>query len=162
MVENIAYRGKFSGRAIHSDFAAAKFTVRRVPVEVASYKEIQLAIVVVVGESSGRRPSTTSHARFLRNVGECAVPVVVIEHILSIVSHIDIRIAVIFIVADGNTHAVVTISDLRQSSLFGNIRKGTVAILPVETVPIFWIAPVKVNGLGHWSGHSTSIAQANI
>src|SRR5689334_3855078 len=78
------------------------------PLDVVGNNEIEPAVPVVVEPASARGPSTlVGDAGFGCDVGKSSVPVVVVKDGAAIASHIQIGVAVIVEVPDGDTLTVV-------------------------------------------------------
>jgi hypothetical protein len=68
----------------------------------------------------------------------------VIQNVLSIVGHIEVRVAVVVVIADGHAHSIVPVAGIRQASRPRNVRETPIAILPIQTVPIARVASVEI------------------
>ena len=75
------------------------------------------------------------HAGFPRDIGERAVPVVVIEHVSSEVRHVQIEETVVVVIAGGNSHAI---ADMADAGLFRDIHEfqltGLRQQVPVQAI----------------------------
>ena len=87
--------------------------------------------------------------RLGRHVGKCAVAVVAIQRIAAVGGDIDILVAVVIVVADGDAHAVAVLRHAGETSLFSHVGERSVFVLMVEAIPIFAIAFVGVRA-GGW------------
>ena len=72
-----------------------------------------------------------AEAGLLADIGEGAVPVVVVKDGTAVGGDEDVGKAVVIVVADGHAHAE---SAARHARRFGHIREGAVAIVLVERV----------------------------
>src|SRR5208283_711872 len=129
-------------------YAVARFVVRfarQVLVFIEIYKtankKIKPPVIVIVEPDRARRPSRGDNPSLFRNVRESAIPVVVIQDAPSILRDVEIRKAVSIVIASRNTLAVPA---SRDSGLFGNIGKGSVAIVSVQGIPQRWVRIKKV------------------
>ena len=103
------------------------------PFHVMADKQIQLAIPVIVDKSRARAPAARGHARFRGHVGERAISVVVVQHVVRKTRDVNVRIAVVVVIADGNPHAIN--AAVRYAGGLRHIRKRSVGILAVERIP---------------------------
>src|ERR1017187_8395236 len=102
-----------------------------------------MAIIVVVEKSSRCRPSARFNARLLCYIGKRPIAIVMVEDVLSITCYVDIWIAIVVIVSDSHSHAIVTIACVGQPGGFGNVGKCSVLVLPVKPIPVLWVAPIE-------------------
>src|SRR2546426_12139658 len=96
---------------------AAENILAVVPIEVPPHVEIRQAIVVVIEESRARAPAARGHARFRGHVGERAISVVVVQHVVRKTRDVNVRIAVVVVIADGNPHVLKARSEEHTSEL---------------------------------------------
>jgi hypothetical protein len=101
----------------------------QIVVNVTGNKEVEAAIAIVIAESRSRGPIPERHARFLGNVGERSIMIVVIEAILAEVGDVEIGPAVVVKIAHHRTKPPAII---RYAGLLGDIRKGSVVIVVEE------------------------------
>ena len=102
-------------------------------VQVGRNEQVQASVAVVVDPGAAGAVPHIALAKtgFLRDVGEGAVAVVAIQHVLSIVGDEQIVEAVVVEVADGDRRRP---AGLRQASLVRDIRERAVAVVLVEPV----------------------------
>src|SRR5262249_17760766 len=81
-------------------FVLAAPDVIEVPFDVAEDDEIEVAIGVEIDPSGAGRPAGAGNASFLRDVGERAVAIVVIELVATVGGDVKILEAVVVVVAD--------------------------------------------------------------
>src|SRR5260370_20348278 len=143
VIQDIGDRAKFAGRAIRRLFGAARFTLFDATVEIASNKQIQFAVVIVVQKSRGHGPTTRSDTCLRGDIGKSAVTIVVIQDIFAVVGNVNVREAIVVIVADRNAHPVVAVASIGQASLLGDVGETAVLVLAIETVPGGGIAAVE-------------------
>ncbi len=110
---------------------AAPDIIFRSPLDVVGDDQIEPAVFVVIEPSRAGGPSAfIGDAGFRRDVGKRAVAVVVIENGAAIAGHIQIGIAVIVEVADGNALAVMAFT--ADAGFLGDIGESSVAVVVVE------------------------------
>ncbi len=109
MIKDVRNGGKFRGWTIHGIFVAAGFAVRNRPIEIARNEEIKPPVVVIVEKAGGDRPAARRHTRFCRNVCKCAVSIVVIENVFAEVGDVNIGIAIVVVVSNGDAHSIVAV-----------------------------------------------------
>ena len=80
-------------------------------VDVIAYEEIEPSVAINVNERCARGPVGVFDTGLDRDVTECAVSVVVIEHVRSEVGDVDIEKAVVVVVADGDAHWKADLAD---------------------------------------------------
>src|SRR5258708_30841882 len=90
-----------------------------------------MAVAVVIDEGAAVAPgfARTCDACFLAYVRECAVAVVVIEDVFSVVRDVEIFPAVVVVVADAGALAP---SGVRKARFFGDVGEGSVMIIMIE------------------------------
>src|SRR5215471_16606186 len=69
---------------------------------------------------------------FFADVGKSSVPVVVIQNVPSVVSHIDIFESIVVVVADA--YALSPTGDFSESRFFRNVRESSVVIVVIEMI----------------------------
>jgi hypothetical protein len=162
VIENAGGGRKFFRRTIGMIVPAAIFIVFRVPVHVAGYKKIELPVVIVIQKSGGNRPSTRRDARFGRHIREGAVAVIVIQNIFSVTGDIEIGIAIVIVIADSYTHAIVSIAGVRQAGLLGYVGEGSVFILPVQAIPVARVVTLEVLWRSHRAADVPAIHEEDV
>ena len=105
-----------------------------VPLQIAQDDEIEKAIVVEIDPCGGGGPSAAGRAGFLGYIGKGSVAVVVIETVATVSRDVEIFIAVVIVIAHGDTHAI---ADALQAGLFGDVFEGAILLLMKEAIPIF-------------------------
>ena len=107
-----------------------------VDVEVIRDEQVKQAVAIALDKraSGGVADAWLQEPGFLRDVGEGAVAVVVIERALVHARHEDVRVAVVIVIAHGN--ACVE-SAARQTGGIGDIGEDAVSVVTKEPVPIF-------------------------
>ena len=85
-----------------------------------------------------------------------------IENVFSVAGDVEIGEAVIVVVADGDSHAIVSVSGVGQACLLRHVGETAVFILPVETVPVARIFAVEILRRLHRTGNPSAIHQKNI
>jgi len=71
------------------------------------------------------------HTRLVGYISESPVAIVAVQHVSAVLGHVKIRKAVVVVVAPNATE---TVTCARNAGCFGNIRKGTVAIVSIKCV----------------------------
>src|SRR5689334_19435306 len=92
-------------------------------------KQIELAVVVVIKPYGARSPAWRCNTSLLRDVGESAIGIIVIENAAPVLGHVKIREAIAIVVADRYALAVATSGN---TGLLGDVGKSPVAIVPVQ------------------------------
>ena len=102
-------------------------------VQVRRDEEIETAVAIVVDPRAARSVAhiVLLQARLRGHVGERAIAVVVIQHVLAVVGDEEIVEAVVVVVADGHRRRPAR---SRQARLRRHIGKGAVAVVLVETI----------------------------
>ena len=100
----------------------------QIEIDVIRDEKIDVPVAVVVDESAACVPAlaVSSHAGFFANVGEGAVPVVVVENIFSEVGDEEIVEPVVVVVADA--HALPP-AGMNQTGFGGDVGEGAVTII---------------------------------
>ena len=161
-IKNVGCSRELFRRTVGMPLAAAALAVFRIPFHVAGDKQIQLAVVVIIKETRRNRPASSTDTRLRGHVSKAAIPVVMVKNVLSIAGDVEVGIAIIIVVADRDSHAVVAVAGFRQASLLGYVSEATVAVLPVEPVPVAWIVPLEVLGRLHRIAQLAAIHQKNV
>ena len=102
-------------------------------VQVVRDEQIEAAVAVVVdpGAAGAVAHVVLQQARLRGHVGERAVAVVAIEHVLAVVGDEEIVEAVVVVVADGHRRGPAR---SRQPGLLGHVGEGAVAVVLVEAI----------------------------
>ncbi len=159
-VQHIRYSGKLTRRAIRFPHAAS--AMRRVPLHVTSYKQIQMPVIVEIQPPCGGGPPACRHARLCCHIHKSAVAVIVVQNILAVARDVQIRVAVIVVIACGYAHAVIAFSRIREPRLFRHVRKTSIPVLPEQPVPIPGIASGKLFRRLHRIPQLTAIHQEHV
>src|SRR5215469_10558527 len=88
--------------------------------------------MVVVAPGWACRPATQRDSRFLRNVGECSIVIIMVEPVLAKIGHVDIRPAVVVVVRHSHTESPALVGDPRYS---GDICECAVVVIMQEHRP---------------------------
>jgi len=99
------------------------------------YKKIGPAVAVVISKGGSRGPSgIAAQSSGFGHIRECPVAVVTIKDHSAETRHEEIRPAIIVVVANYGSHGPARIA---YASLIGNIGKGSVVIVMVESASGF-------------------------
>ena len=85
-----------------------------------------------------------------------------IENIFSVAGDVQIGEAVVVVIADGHSHAVVAVSGIGQAGFFRDVGETAVFVLPVEAVPVARILAIEILRQPHGTGYASAIYQKNI
>ena len=85
-----------------------------------------------------------------------------IQNVLAITRDVQIRVAVIVIVADRRSHSVVGVSGIRQTGCLRNVGEAAVAVLPVKPIPVPRIMTIEVFRRGHGARQAAAIHEKNV
>ena len=105
------------------------------PLQIAGHEQIEAAVVVVVEEPGAGAPSAGPDPRAGGDVGERAVSLVAIEPVAAIAGDVEIREAVVVVVADRHAHPVDAVCGAAETGLLRHVDEGAVTLLPVQAVP---------------------------
>src|SRR5262245_30789955 len=105
-----------------------------IPIKVACDEQVQLTIVVVIEEPGRRRPSFSSNSSCSRHIGECAISVISVQYIPSVVGYIKISESIVVVIADGNTHSII-VPGVTQTGGRCHIGKTSILVLAIEPIP---------------------------
>ena len=103
-------------------------SARRIESHVVGNEQIEVPIPVIVQKATTRTPAIrrSGNASLFGDIRECAIAVVVIEHILSEIGNEKIVEAIVIVISNA---ACLTPSRTSESSLPGDIREGSIAIV---------------------------------
>src|SRR5437016_6235882 len=112
-------------------FTAPKIIFRR-PLDVIRDEQVEPTILIVVKPPCAGRPSSFVRDSGLgRNLGERSVAVVVVKNGAPVACHVQIRIAVVVEVADGDALPIVPFT--AYTGFLGNISKGAIAVVVIKS-----------------------------
>src|SRR5579862_858480 len=103
-----------------------------VPLQIINDDEIQQSVIVHIDPHGADRPERTKltvglvEASPFGDIGEGAVPVVVVERVVMQARYEDIFVTIVVVVSDGDADIIAS---ARKSSLFGNVLKLAVAFV---------------------------------
>src|SRR5882724_974390 len=101
------------------------------PIDVVEDQEVQVTVPVVVEPAGAGGPSAlVCHSCLGCNVRESSVAVIVIENGAAVPRDVEVRIAVVVVVADGHALAVMPLA--ADPGFFRDVGKGSVTIVVVE------------------------------
>src|SRR6266851_833243 len=110
---------------------AAQLVLRFIKVHKSANEQVELSIVVIVEPDGAGGPAVHCNPGFLRNIGKCAVTIVVIKDASAVLAEEQVWITVAVVVAGCGAHSVAAARDTR---LFRDICKGSVSIVSIESV----------------------------
>ena len=138
MVEDI-FRAGQALRAAHDrdafpqavDAFAGRGRGGDVEVHVIRDHEVEMAVAVVVHEGAAGAPGLAGagDTGFVADVGESAVAVVVVQHVVAVVSDIQVDVAVVVVVTDAHALSPAGVS---EACFRRDIGEGAVVIVAVE------------------------------
>ena len=101
-------------------------------VHVVGDVQVQVAVAVHV-QKAGARPHliAVGHAGLPSHVGERAVAVVLVEHVGAEIVHVQVQVAVVVVVGDGNAQPVAGVA---HSGLLGHVGELPVAVVAIQGV----------------------------
>ena len=121
--------------------------VLRRPFDVVGDEQIEPAVFVVIEPSRAGGPSAfIRDTSFRGDVGESAVAVVVIEDGAAVASHVEIGIAVVVEVADGDSLAVVAFA--ADAGFFSDVGESSVAVVVIKRAAQWMRRLVDIGGGG--------------
>ncbi len=141
MVQNIGSPGEHAGCAKYWKSSGAQDGVTQVIFQIACNEEVQLPVVVIVEEARRNRPPARRHSGFDGHIRKRSISVVVIEHIVAVVSHVEVGKPVVIVIARRHAHAVVGVGFAVQTRLFRHIKEVAIFILAIQPVPVGRIPP---------------------
>src|SRR5258708_1618638 len=84
------------------------------------------------------------YSRLVRDVRECAIPVVVVQNVTAILRDIEIRESIVVVISP---HAAEPITRTRNSSGLRDVLKRAIAIILVKSVPCSDTAIIKITAV---------------
>src|SRR5581483_2083375 len=115
----------------------------RIPLHVPGHKQVEITVVVVIEEACRLRPSAAGDSGSCGYIGECPVPVVVVQNVVSIIRDIDVGVPIVVVVPYCNSHAVIAVASPGQSGGLGDVGEAAILVLPVEAVPVLGVRSIK-------------------
>ena len=134
--------------AIH---AVARFVVSavwglaQIVFDVATHKQIQVAVAVIIHPGGAAAPPTAAHSGLGRYFTEGTVAIVAEQLIAAVAGDVDIQVAVVVVVTYG--HAGREHPVTRDARFGGYIREFPVAQIAVEHVARRWFAMGQVGSV---------------
>ena len=99
---------------------------------IVPYVNVEEAIVIVIAPGDTRTESSMSNASSTRRkLLEPALTVVPIKDVRLVVSHVEISVAIVIVIAEGTAHPPPRIAN---ASRFGDIGEGAIAVVAIERV----------------------------
>src|SRR5206468_3043410 len=109
--------------ALVEQFVSAPYAC--VQLQILANEQVQPPVVVVIKPGSARTPPRRRQPSLGRDIGECAISIVVIEDTSGILSDVDIGEPICVVIAHGNPH---TVSVSRYTGFFRNVGESTVPV----------------------------------
>ena len=138
MEEHVGVAGQAARAAHHRNAlplarrGIARLTgLHRIELDVIADEKIQVAVAIVIEERAARAPTMlfVIDAGFARDVGKCAVAVVVKQNVVAPEAAEEIVPAVVVVIADADAGLP---AGARQSGSFGDVGERAVAIVLVQ------------------------------
>ena len=136
--------------------------VPEAPIYITGHEEVEAAVVVVIEEPGARAPSAGGNSSALRDVGERAVPIVVVERVAAVACHADVLKTIVIVVAHRYTHRVVVLRHPSEAGFFPHIRECAVGVLIIKAVPKPAIGLVRELAIGHRIVDLPSVGEEDI
>src|SRR5207248_4012399 len=111
-----------------------------IELHVTWHKQIQQAIPIIVAPSWPCGPTTKSDAGFLRHISKRSIVIVVIEAVLSVICNVDVRPAIIIVIAYSHAESP---SLIRHASFRSFIGEGAVMIVVQQHSAGSWLLPFQ-------------------
>src|SRR6266576_5294039 len=131
------------GAISRSPFAAPEI-ILGTPLNVVRHDQIKPPVFVVIEPPRAGRPSSLiSNTSLCRNVGESAVPIVVVKDPAPVSRDVKIGIAVVVKVANSNALAVVTFT--ADAGFFRDIGEGSIAVVVIKRTAnrMRWLVEIR-------------------
>ena len=104
--------------------------VVEVKINVAGDRQVDEAIVIIIGKSGARGPTAASRqARFLGHIGESSVAVVTVQNIWPQAGNEQIGPSIVVVIGDGPSHGE---TGRANSRFFGHVCKRSVVIVVIQ------------------------------
>ena len=135
--EKVAFAFHFVGhleddRPVSLHMRIGRRKVMKVCFHVAGNKQIEVAVAVVIGPGSSGAEAGRFHACSLSHILELASPQVVVQHVVSIACHVEVRQAVVVIVANCDPHSPSARGQSRSLGGIGEMEIAATSILVVQ------------------------------
>src|SRR5712692_11848576 len=98
----------------------------RIKLCIARNEQIEEAVMIVVSPRRSGRPAAERDARFLRDIGECAIVIVVVEPVFAEVRYINVWPPIIVVIPHGYAEAPAFV---RNAGLFRNVSECAVMVV---------------------------------
>ena len=121
-----------------------------------------MPIIVEIEEARRDRPTSARDSCFGGHVRKRSVAIVVIKDVSAVARDEQVRKAVVVIIADCDTHAIVARASLGQTCGFGHVRKAAILVLAVEPIPVARAGAIKFFRQLHRTRHTPAIYQENV
>ena len=85
-----------------------------------------------------------------------------IKNVLPVARDVEIGEAVVVVIADGDSHAIVSVTGVRESRFLRDIGEAAVFVLPVQPIPKAWIFAIEAFRQPHGIADPSAIHQEDI
>ncbi len=125
-----------TGLRVRGLFAACRVAIEA-EIDVVRHVQVEVAVEVGVGPRRRRRPVRTPHARAGGDIGKRPVAVVAVQPVGTPVRHVEIGVAIVVVVRDGDSDAPVPVAEpCRRGHVleFRHAVPVVIAVIPVQPV----------------------------
>src|SRR5215831_3012519 len=125
--------------AAHSALEGTIGILVHLPDAVIDHKKIKPAVVVVVEPASADGPHLPAihlragEASLYRDVGECAIAIIVKELVAGHFGEEDVGPSVVVVIPDCDSHAIASAGD---AGVLGHVSKSSVMVIAIQPIPI--------------------------
>ncbi len=102
VIEDVGGASKIVGVTVGAQAGflfSAIAVVPEAPIYITGHEEVEAAVVVVIEEPGARAPSAGGNSSAIRDVGERAIPIVVVERVAAVACHADVLKTIMIVVA---------------------------------------------------------------
>src|SRR5581483_9628404 len=166
VVENVRQATVIIGMAVGANAIRRSFPTIAIVFEgsihVASDKNIEPSVVVVIEEARAGTPVAASNSGFVGDIGKGSVAVVVIKNVAAVAGDVEIFETVVVVVADSHAHAVEVLRHSAKTGTFGHIGESAVRVLVVQAIPEFLAGLIRRLSVGHRIGELGAVGEEDI
>src|SRR5688572_5309244 len=102
-----------------------------IKLDCVGHIEVQMTIAIVIGECCAHTPARIANFGLLGRIRKCAIAIVAIKCVGSVVANVEVRPAIIIVISYRDTHSPMGIP---HSSLPRDIDKRAVMIISVKSI----------------------------